>query len=131
VHRGELSFKSNSSLNKNASLLQCGLNCHKECTVKLTVPCGPAKVPETSGIFGKDLCEHLQEVGCSIPPVVAKCAQEIDKNALTIKVLLSPAKLENSNDFVLGFREFIGFPASSQKWSSWSKTSKAGWIKLT
>ena len=51
------------------------------------MPCGPAKVPDTSGIFGKDLCEHLHEVGCSIPPVVTKCAQEINKNALTIKVL--------------------------------------------
>jgi hypothetical protein len=75
---------------KKGNFLQCGLNCHKECTVKLTVPCGPAKVPDSSGIFGKDLCEHLHEVGCSIPPVVTKCAQEIDKNALTTKVFSTP-----------------------------------------
>ncbi|XP_059468965.1 rho GTPase-activating protein 45-like isoform X2 [Neocloeon triangulifer] len=65
--------------------VECGLNCHRGCLLKLNVFCGTPKLPENYGVFGTSLSQHLQESGCSIPPVITKCVEEIEKSALTIK----------------------------------------------
>ncbi len=62
----------------------CGLSTHKKCIETLALMCGHQRMRRKMNTFGVPLTQHLLETGAQVPPLVIKCAQEIDNRGLQV-----------------------------------------------
>jgi len=67
--------------------VECGLSCHKKCLESLTIQCGHKRLPRKMTTFGVDLSQHLSETRTNVPPILAKCINEIDARGIHTKGL--------------------------------------------
>ena len=79
-------FGIHDQINWNEWTLQCGLSCHKKCLESLTIQCGHKRLPRKMTTFGVDLSQHLSETRTNVPPIMAKCINEIDARGIHTKV---------------------------------------------
>ncbi|XP_062843455.1 rho GTPase-activating protein 45 isoform X2 [Trichomycterus rosablanca] len=70
---------------QGAECEECFLACHKKCLESLAIQCGHKKLQGRLQLFGRDFAQVLPCNSDSVPFIIKKCIQEIEKRALRMK----------------------------------------------